>query len=102
MYILEHIIAFIIGWLIGWAIWKPYFSHKLRKRYFYVSYYTTKIVGNECKIIYGSNTFVTDGGLYLNKNEVLKLLAKSVDTEDSIVILNIIEFKKNDYYRFTN
>lgn len=102
IYIIQHIIAFIVGGLIGWAIWKPYINHKLRQRYFYVSYYTTKRVGNECKIIYGSNTFITCDGLYLNKNEVLKMLSESVDTEDSIVILNIVEFKRHDYYRFTS
>ena len=102
IYIIQHIIAFIIGFLIGWAIWKIYLNHKLRLRYFYVTYYTTKRVGNECKIIYGSNTFITRDGLYLNKNEVVKMLSKSIDAEDSIVLLNIIEFKKHDYYRFTS
>lgn len=102
MYILGHIISIIIVFLIGWAIWKLYIDPMKGQRYFYVSYYTTKKFGNECKIIYGSNTFITYNGQYLNKNEITKLLEKDADTTDSVIVLSITELKRKDYIRFTN
>ena len=101
-YVIIFIISVVVGCLFGWAIWKPYFNHKMRQRYFYVSFYTTKQVGGECKIIYGSYTFVSYDGLYLNKNEVIKKLSEVVDTNDSIVILNIVELKREDYHYFVD
>ena len=98
--IIQIIISFIIGWFIGRAIWKIYYHKRYRQRYFYVSYYTTKKVGDESKIIFGGKPFITSDGLYLNMNDTLKMLAKDADTEDDIVILNIIEFKEDDYYTF--
>ena len=98
--IIQDIIAFIIGWFIGRVIWRMYYHKRYGKRYFYVSYYTTKKVGGESKIIFGGKPFITSDGLYLNMNDTLKMLAKNADTEDDIVILNIIEFKEDDYYTF--
>ena len=98
--IIQIIISFIIGWFIGRAIWKIYYHKRYRKRYFYVSYYTTKKVGDESKIIFGGKSFITSDGSYLNMNDTLNMLAKNADTEDDIVILNIIEFKEDDYYTF--
>ena len=98
--IIQIIISSIIGWFIGRAIWKIYYHKRYRKRYFYVSYYTTKKVDGSVNVIYGSMTFITSDGLYLNRNETLDKLAKTADTEDDIVILNIIEFKEDDYHTF--
>lgn len=98
--IIQGIISFIIGCFIGRVIWRMYYHKRYGKRYFYVSYYTTKKVSDEIKIIFGGMTFITSDGLYLNRNETLDKLAKTVDTEDDIVILNIIEFKEDDYYTF--
>ena len=98
--IIQAIASFIIGWFIGRAIWKIYYHKRYRKRYFYVSYYTTKKVGDDSKIIFGGKPFVTFDGLYLNMNDTLNMLAKNADTKDDIVILNIIEFKEDDYYTF--
>lgn len=97
--IIKAIASFIIGWFIGRMVW-VYVNKRNRKRYFYVSYYTTKKVGDESKIIFGGKTFITSDGLYLNMNDTLNMLAKNADTEDDIVILNIIEFKEDDYYTF--
>ena len=91
--IIQVIISFIIGWFIGRAIWRVYYHKRYGKRYFYVSYYTTKKVGGSVNVIYGDMTFITSDGLYLNRNE-------TADTEDDVVILNIIEFKEDDYYTF--
>ena len=77
-----------------------YYHKRYRQRYFYVSYYTTKKVGGESKIIFGGKPFITSNGLYLNMNDTLNMLAKDADTEDDIVILNIIEFKEEDYHTF--
>ena len=98
--IIQAIASFIIGWFIGRAIWKIYYHKRYRKRYFYVSYYTTKKVDGSVNVIYGGMTFITSDGLYLNRNETLDMLAKTADTEDDIVILNIIEFKEEDYHTF--
>ena len=98
--IIQDIIAFIIGWFIGRVIWRMYYHKRYGKRYFYVSYSTTKKVGGESKIIFGGKPFITSDGLYLNMNDTLKMLAKNADTEDDIVILNVIEFKEDDYYTF--
>ena len=98
--IIQVIISFIIGWFIGRAIWKMYYHKRYRKRYFYVSYYTTKKVDGSINVIYGSMTFITSDGLYLNRKKTLDILAETADTEDDIVILNIIEFKEEDYYTF--
>lgn len=100
--IIQIIISSIIGWFIGRAIWKIYYHKRYRKRYFYVSYSTTKKVGDESKIIFGGKTFITSDGLYLNKNKTLKMLAETADTEDGVVILNIIEFKEDDFHSFTD
>ena len=98
--IIQVIISSIIGWFIGRAIWKMYYHKRYRKRYFYVRYYTTKTVDGNVNVIYGGMTFITSDGLYLNMNDTLKMLTKDADTEDDIVILNIIEFKEDDYYTF--
>ena len=98
--IIQVIISFIIGWFIGRAIWKMYYHKRYRKRYFYVSYYTTKKVDGNVNVIYGGMTFITSNGLYLNRKKTLDILAETADTEDDIVILNIIEFKEEDYYTF--
>lgn len=98
--IIQYIISFIIGWFIGSAIWRMYYHKRYRKRYFYVSYYTTKKVGDDSKIIFGGKPFITSDGSYLNMNDTLNMLAKNADTKDNIVILNIIEFKEDDYYTF--
>ena len=98
--IIQIIISSIIGWFIGRAIWKIYYHKRYRKRYFYVSYYTTKKVDGSVNVIYGGMTFITSDGFYLNMNDTLNMLAKDADTEDDIVILNIIEFKEDDYYTF--
>lgn len=98
--IIQGILSFIIGWFIGRAIWKVYYHKRYGERYFYVSYYTTKKVDGSVNVIYGGMTFITSDGLYLNRNETLDKLAKTADTEDDIVILNIIEFKEDDYYTF--
>lgn len=98
--IIQSIIFFIIGWFIGRAIWRMYYHKRYRKRYFYVSYSATKKVGDDSKIIFGGKPFVTSDGLYLNMNDTLNMLAKNADTKDDIVILNIIEFKEDDYYTF--
>lgn len=100
--IMQYIISFIIGGFIGYVVWRMYFNKRNRKRYFYVSYYTTKKVGDEIKIIFGGKTFITSDGLYLNKNKALKMLAETADTEDGVVMLNIIEFKEDDFYSFTD
>ena len=100
--IMQYIISFIIGGFIGYVVWRMYFNKRNRKRYFYVSYYTTKKVGDETKIIFGGKTFITSDGLYLNKNKTLKMLAETADTEDGVVMLNIIEFKEGDFYSFTD
>ena len=98
--IIQVIISFIIGCFIGRAIWRVYYHKRYGKRYFYVSYYTTKKVGGSVNVIYGDMTFITSDGLYLNRNETLDMLAETADTEDDVVILNIIEFKEDDYYTF--
>ena len=98
--IIQNIIAFIIGWFIGRVIWRMYYHKRYGKRYFYVSYYTTKKVDGESKIIFGGKRFITSDGSYLNMNDTLNMLAKNADTEDDIVILNVIEFKEDDYYTF--
>lgn len=98
--IIQVIILFIIGWFIGRAIWRVYYHKRYGKRYFYVSYYTTKKVGGSVNVIYGDMTFITSDGLYLNRNETLDMLAETADTEDDVVILNIIEFKEEDYHTF--
>ena len=98
--IIQYIISLIIGWFIGRAIWRVYYHKRYRKRYFYVSYYTTKKVGGSVNVIYGSVTFITSDGLYLNRKKTLDMLAETADTEDGIVILNIIEFKEEDYHTF--
>lgn len=98
--IIQIIISSIIGWFIGRAIWKIYYHKRYRKRYFYVSYSTTKKAGDESKIIFGGKRFITSDGSYLNMNDTLNMLAKNADTEDDIVILNVIEFKEDDYYTF--
>lgn len=102
MELIYHLIVFAIGWVIGWAIMKSYTNHNLRQRYFYVSYYTTKQVDNQIKIIYGGTTIMTDCGLYLNEREVKKLIAKDIKNVDDIIILGITELKRKDYIRFTN
>lgn len=98
--IIQAIISFIIGWFIGRVIWRMYYHKRYGKRYFYVSYYTTKKVGDSVNVIYGGMTFITSDGSYLNRNETLDMLAKNADTEDDVVILSIIEFKEDDYYTF--
>lgn len=100
--IIQGIISFIIGCFIGRVIWRMYYHKRYGKRYFYVSYYTTKKVSDEIKIIFGGKTFITSDGLYLNKNKALKMLAETADTEDGVVMLNIIEFKEDDFYSFTD
>ena len=100
--IIQIIISSIIGWFIGRAIWKIYYHKRNRKRYFYVSYFTTKKVSDEIKIIFGGKIFITSDGLYLNKNKTLKMLAETVDTENGVVMLNIIEFKEDDFHSFTD
>lgn len=102
MELIYHLIAFAIGWVIGWAIIKLYTNHNLRQRYFYVSYYTTKQIDNQIKIIYGGTTIMTNCGLYLNEREVKKLIAKDIKNVNDIIILGINELKRKDYIRFTN
>ena len=99
---MQYIILFIIGCFIGYVVWRMYFNKRNRKRYFYVSFYATKKVSNEIKIIFGGKIFITSDGLYLNKNKTLKRLAETVDTENGIVMLNIIEFKEDDFHSFTD
>ena len=98
--IIQAVSSFIIGWFIGCVIWRRYSHKRNRKRYFYVSYYTTKKVCGSVNVVYGGMTFITSDGLYLNMNDTLNMLAKNADMEDDIVILNIIEFKEDDYYTF--
>lgn len=98
--IIQAVSSFIIGWFIGCVIWRRYSHKRNRKRYFYVSYYTTKKVCGSVNVVYGGMTFITSDGLYLNRNKTLDILAETADTEDDVVILNIIEFKEEDYCTF--
>ena len=100
--IMQYIISFIIVCFIGYVVWRMYFNKRNRKRYFYVSFYTTKKTSDEFKIIFGGKIFITSDGLYLNKNKTLKRLAETVDPENGIVMLNIIELKEDDFHSFTD